>query len=63
MRWGILGIMIEGFGFINLFGNFLPVVVTVGRSVPILRNILDFPVVAQAADYIAGQSRGPKYSA
>mmetsp|Transcript_49874 Transcript_49874/g.87097 ORF Transcript_49874/g.87097 Transcript_49874/m.87097 type:complete len:141 (+) Transcript_49874:48-470(+) len=61
MRWGVVGMCLEGFGFLNLFGNFLPTVLTVGRQVPILSSILDLPIVAQAADFIAGKTR-PKYS-
>jgi hypothetical protein len=61
MRWGLLGICVEGFGFLNLFGNFLPVVVTVGRQIPGLSVILDLPGVAQTVDFIAGKAR-PKYS-
>ena len=61
MKWGVIGMCLEAFGFLNLFGNFLPTVLTVGRQIPILSNILDFPIVSQAADYIAGKTR-PKYS-
>ncbi len=53
--------ILEGFGFLNLFGNFLPTVVAVGRQIPILHKILDFPVVSHAVDFIAGKT-GPKYS-
>lgn len=61
MRWGVVGMCVEIFGFLNLFGNFLPTVLAVGRQIPILSTVLDFPIVAQAADYIAGKTR-PKYS-
>ena len=53
-RWGIVGLCLEGFGFLNLFGNFLPTVVIVGRQVPVLSTILNFPVVASAIDRLAG---------
>jgi hypothetical protein len=61
MRWGLIGMCIEGFGFLNLFGNFLPTVLAVARQIPGLSTVLDLPVVAQAADFIAGKTR-PKYS-
>ena len=61
MRWGLIGMALEGFGFLNLFGNFLPTVLTVARQLPGLRTVLDFPVISQAADFIAGKTR-PKYS-
>ncbi|CAM9206093.1 unnamed protein product, partial [Ectocarpus fasciculatus] len=44
-RWGLIGLCIESFGFINLFGNFLPAVLSVARQVPYLSSILDFPIV------------------
>ena len=51
----------QGFGFLNLFGNFLPTVLAVGRQVPGLGHLLDLPGVSQSADFLAGKTR-PKYS-
>jgi len=59
--WGLVGILFEGFGFLNLFGNFLPVALSVARQVPFLCVILDLPGISQAADFVAGKTR-PKYS-
>lgn len=61
MRWGIIGMCLEGFGFLNLFGNFLPTVLTVARQLPLLSTLLDLPVISQTVDFIAGKTR-PKYS-
>jgi len=61
LRWGLVGIVLEGFGFLNLFGNFLPIVLTVGRQVPYLGPILDMPFIASSVDFIAGKTK-PKYS-
>ena len=63
MHWGLVGIIVEGFGFLNLFGNFLPTVVAVGRQVPGLGVILELPIIAHTADFIAGKSnmKLPKY--
>ena len=61
MRWGLVGMLLEGFGFINLFGNFLPTVLSFARQIPYLSTILDLPVVADVLDMIAGKSL-PKYS-
>lgn len=60
-RWGMVGMVLEVFGFLNLFGNFLPTVLVVGRQIPFLSTILDHPVVAPTVDYIAGKVK-PKYS-
>ena len=61
LRWGLIGLIVEAFGFINLFGNFLPAVLSVARQVPYLSSILDFPVVSHAVDFLARKTR-PKYS-
>ena len=61
MRWGFVGMLVEGFGFMNLFGNFLPSALELARRFPYLSNILDLPGISQAADFIVGKTR-PKYS-
>ena len=67
LRWGLFGLILEGFGFLNLFGNFLPTVLLVGRQVPGLSTVLNTPGIAQTVDYIAvyvnrslGYSKNPK---
>jgi len=57
----IIGMALEIFGFLNLFANFLPTVLTFAREMPVLNKVLNFPGVSQAADFIAGKTR-PKYS-
>ena len=61
MRWGFLGMLIEGFGFLNLFGNFLPIVISVSRQLPILSTVLNAPGISLVVDYLAGKSE-PRYS-
>jgi len=65
MRWGRLwvtfGIFLEGFGFLNLFGNFLPIVLGVAKQIPGLRWFLELPGVSHATEFVAGKTR-PKYS-
>ena len=61
VRWGFIGIVVEGIGFLNLFGNFLPIVLTVAKQVPILSKILALPGVSHMCDFIVGNSK-PKFS-
>lgn len=61
MRWGVIGMLLEGFGFVNLFGNFLPTVLSFARQLPYVSVVLDLPVVADLLDMITGKSL-PKYS-
>lgn len=39
----VVGIVIEAFGFINLFGDFFPVVISFLRRMPVVGNILSMP--------------------
>jgi hypothetical protein len=57
----MVGMILETFGFLNLFGNFLPTVLVVGRQIPFLSSILDHSMVAPTIDYLAGKTK-PKYS-
>ena len=43
--WAVLGIVIEGWGFLNLFGDFFPVALGVMRNMPIIGNVLALPPV------------------
>lgn len=63
LRWGIVGMVFEIFGFINLFANFFPTVLMVARQLPGLSTLLSIPIVSKMADKIAGKGGLPKYSA
>lgn len=41
--WPIIGTMVEIFGFINLFGDFFPVVIAFLRRAPVFGKILSLP--------------------
>jgi hypothetical protein len=45
MRWCFFGLIIQGFGALNLFGNFVPVVVMMLEATPVLRPIFAHPQV------------------
>jgi len=44
--WAFIGLCVELFGFMNLFGNFFPIAISVGRRTPILGTFLSFPIVS-----------------
>jgi len=52
----IIGMLIEVFGIINLFGNFFPVVLAALKKLPIIGSILNAPVISTLADKLAGRS-------
>mmetsp|Transcript_32594 Transcript_32594/g.65400 ORF Transcript_32594/g.65400 Transcript_32594/m.65400 type:complete len:146 (+) Transcript_32594:116-553(+) len=56
-RWPKVGFFVEAFGFVNLFGNFLPHVIIVAKHTPVVSKIFDLPGVKQAADYLQGANQ------
>jgi hypothetical protein len=42
-----LGFVVEAFGFVNLFGNFIPHLLVVARHTPFLKGALDLPGIKQ----------------
>ena len=49
-RRTLIGIVIEAFGFLNLFGDFFPMLLAAARRVPVLGTILSMPGVKQFLD-------------
>lgn len=45
IRWCFLGLCLQGFGALNLFGNFIPMVLRVVESMPILGTVMRSPPV------------------
>eukprot|EP01117_Protostelium_nocturnum_P007769 TRINITY_DN2780_c0_g1_i1.p1 TRINITY_DN2780_c0_g1~~TRINITY_DN2780_c0_g1_i1.p1 ORF type:complete len:139 (-),score=25.70 TRINITY_DN2780_c0_g1_i1:127-543(-) len=50
--WTFIGMCIEVFGFINLFGDFFPVVLSFLRRVPVIGTILNLPFISTVIDKI-----------
>ena len=42
-----VGLVVEAFGFVSLFGDIIPVALVVARQLPIIGPILSHPVVAR----------------
>ena len=51
--WTFTGMIVETFGFLNLFGNFFPIALTWMRSMPFLGSMLNMPVIKQCLDKLA----------
>lgn len=52
--WAIIGLMIELFGFINLFGNLFPYALAILRRLPIIGHVLNAPFIGPLVDRISG---------
>ncbi|TKY87013.1 hypothetical protein EX895_003690 [Sporisorium graminicola] len=53
-KWAVIGMLVEAFGFLNLFGDFFPVILSFLRQLPIIGNVLSMPGVANVLDRLAG---------
>lgn len=54
LKWPFVGFVIETFGFLNLFGDFFPVILTFLRQLPGVGHVLSLPYIRDVADRIAG---------
>jgi hypothetical protein len=54
LKWPFIGMIIETFGFLNLFGDFFPVILTFLRQLPFIGTFLTLPYVRDVADRLAG---------
>lgn len=57
LRWAIVGVIVETVGFLNLFGDFFPVILSFMRQMPIIGNVFSLPVIGQVMDQLAGTRR------
>jgi len=55
LKWPMIGIIVELFGFVNLFGDFFPVIISFMRNLPIIGNILNKPVIREFTDRLVGK--------
>eukprot|EP01098_Paradermamoeba_levis_P012116 TRINITY_DN5239_c0_g1_i1.p1 TRINITY_DN5239_c0_g1~~TRINITY_DN5239_c0_g1_i1.p1 ORF type:complete len:140 (-),score=29.48 TRINITY_DN5239_c0_g1_i1:73-492(-) len=57
--WTIIGIVVESFGFINLFGDFFPVALAFLRRLPVIGHLLNLPGIKQVVDRVVLGGRLP----
>jgi len=57
-KWPIIGILVETFGFLNLFGDFFPVILSFLRQLPVIGQILSLPYIRTIVDRLAGARSG-----
>ncbi|PIO66861.1 Got1-like family protein [Teladorsagia circumcincta] len=57
--WPLVGIILEFWGFVLLFGGFLPGIVNLLRSIPGVSTITYFPGIKQILDRLAPESKYP----
>ena len=57
--WAMIGIIIEAWGFLNLFGDFFPTALGFLRNMPIIGTFLSLPAVRAVTDRFISKSRLP----
>jgi len=53
-KWPTIGLLVEMFGFLNLFGDFFPVILTFLRQLPFIGQFLNLPYIRPLVDRLAG---------
>jgi len=53
-KWPAIGVLVEMFGFLNLFGDFFPVIITFLRQLPFIGQFLNLPFIRPLVDRLAG---------
>ena len=60
--WPVVGMAVEVFGILNLFGNFFPIILSLLRNMPVVGPVLSHPIftkVSQAADRLGQRRQTP----
>jgi len=55
LGWPVIGMIVEAYGFVLLFGGFLPMAINFLRCVPVVGTILALPGISGVCDAIVGQ--------
>jgi len=50
LKWPFIGVIVETFGFLNLFGDFFPVILTFLRQLPFVGTLLSLPYISAVSN-------------
>eukprot|EP00758_Cryptobia_borreli_P009007 Tbor_TRINITY_DN5438_c0_g2::TRINITY_DN5438_c0_g2_i1::g.24252::m.24252 len=54
-RWCFIGLIIQGFGALNLFGNFFPMMVRMLEALPLIGPVMRLAPVQKAVQFFEGR--------
>ena len=55
--WPMVGMVVEVFGILNLFGNFFPIILSLLRGMPVIGTVLNHPLVNKVLARAGGTVR------
>jgi len=56
LGWPVIGMVVEAYGFVTLFGGFMPMAINFLRCVPVVSTLLALPGISTVCDTIVGDS-------
>ena len=56
--WPVVGMVVEVFGILNLFGNFFPIILSMLRNMPFIGPVLNHPIVNKVSTAIQQMAQG-----
>jgi hypothetical protein len=59
LGWPVIGMGVEGFGFLNLFGDFFPIALGFLRNMPVVGSLLNLPIIRSVTDRFVQKARLP----
>ena len=57
LGWPMVGMIVEVFGILNLFGNFFPIILSLLRNMPIIGPVLNHPITQKVTHRLEGWTR------
>merc|ERR1712106_692655 len=59
LGWPVIGMGVEGFGFLNLSGGFFPIALGFLRNMPVVGSLLNLPIIRSVTDRFVQKARLP----
>jgi len=60
LGWPVLGMVVELYGFVTLFGGFFPMAINFLRCVPVVSSLLSLPGISTVCDGIVQQGQAAR---
>ncbi|KAL1682685.1 Got1/Sft2-like family-domain-containing protein [Schizophyllum commune] len=61
LKWPFIGMLVEMFGFLNLFGDFFPTIIMFLRQVPFVGTLLSLPYIRVVSTLLVSSELSASY--